>query len=106
MLPMVQRVFFNQLEAPENREVQDLSKRELAILAPLCALMIWIGWHPTPLLERMEPSVRAVLQRVESARPPVQAAVPSGPPTEAQDFVLLAAALPDEGARSASGSER
>jgi hypothetical protein len=33
----------------------------------MCALMIWIGWHPTPILERMEPSVRAVLERVEAA---------------------------------------
>jgi len=65
MLPMVQRVFFNKLEVQENREVFDLSGRELAILAPLCALMIWIGWNPTPFLERMEPSVRAVIERVE-----------------------------------------
>jgi NADH-quinone oxidoreductase subunit M len=67
MLPMVQKVFFNKLETDENREVEDLSRRELAILVPLCALMIWIGWNPTPFLERMEPSVRAVIERVESA---------------------------------------
>jgi NADH-quinone oxidoreductase subunit M len=65
MLPMVQRVFFNQLEGAENREMEDVSRRELAILVPLCALMIWLGWNPTPFLERMEPSVRAVLERVE-----------------------------------------
>jgi NADH-quinone oxidoreductase subunit M len=47
--------------------MQDLSPREMAILAPLCALMIWIGWNPTPVLERMEPSVRAVIERVEEA---------------------------------------
>ncbi|MDH3206234.1 MAG: NADH-quinone oxidoreductase subunit M [Gemmatimonadota bacterium] len=65
MLPMVQKVFFNKLETSENREVADVTGREIAILAPLCALMIWIGWNPTPLLERMEPSVRAVIERVE-----------------------------------------
>ncbi len=69
MLPMVQKIFFNALDKPENREMQDLSRREMAILAPLCALMIWIGWNPTPLLERMEPSVRMVLERVEAAAP-------------------------------------
>jgi NADH-quinone oxidoreductase subunit M len=67
MLPMVQKVFFNKLEKPENREMKDLNGREIAILAPMCALMILIGWHPTPILERMEPSVRVVLERVESA---------------------------------------
>lgn len=69
MLPMVQKVFFNALDEPENREMEDLSGREITILAPLCALMIWIGWHPTPFLERMEPDVRAVLERVEAVRP-------------------------------------
>jgi NADH-quinone oxidoreductase subunit M len=67
MLPMVQTVFFNKLETDENREIEDLTRREIAILAPLCALMIVIGWSPTPILERMEPSVRAVIERVESA---------------------------------------
>ena len=61
MLPMVQKVFFNALEKPENREMPDLSRRELVILAPMVALMIWIGVQPTPFLERMEPSVRNVI---------------------------------------------
>ena len=36
-------------------------------MAPLVALMIWIGVHPTPFLERMEPSIEVVLERVEGA---------------------------------------
>ena len=67
MLPMVQTVFFNKLETEENREIEDLTGREMAIMAPLVALMIIIGWNPTPVLERMEPSVRAVIERVEAA---------------------------------------
>ncbi|RMH19970.1 MAG: NADH-quinone oxidoreductase subunit M [Gemmatimonadetes bacterium] len=66
MLPMVQRVFFNALDKPENREVEDLSRREFAVLAPMLALMVWIGVQPEPFLRRMEPSVRHVLERVES----------------------------------------
>ena len=69
MLPMVQKVFFNALEKPESREMKDLSGREIAILAPMCALMIWIGWNPTPFLSRMELSVQSVLERVEAAAP-------------------------------------
>lgn len=68
MLPMVQTVFFNKLETDENREMEDLTSREMVVLAPLLALMIVIGWNPTPILERMEPSVRVVLERVENAR--------------------------------------
>jgi len=84
MLPMVQKVFFNQLESDENREVEDVSGRELAILAPLCALMIWIGWNPTPFLERMEPSVRAVIERVESAGATSAEAVRAAPASSDQ----------------------
>jgi NADH-quinone oxidoreductase subunit M len=64
MLPMVQKVFFNALEKDENQEMEDLSRREMVILVPMLALMIWIGVQPTPFLERMEPSVQAVLQHV------------------------------------------
>ncbi len=69
MLPMVQKIFFNALDKPENRKIKDLSGREIAVLSPLVALMIVIGWHPTPILERMEPSVRAVIERVEQSAP-------------------------------------
>ncbi|MDE2804473.1 MAG: NADH-quinone oxidoreductase subunit M [Gemmatimonadota bacterium] len=67
MLPMVQRVLFNRLDKPQNRKFPDLSRREIVILAPMVALMIGIGVHPTPILERMEPSVQRVLARVEGA---------------------------------------
>ena len=69
MLPMVQRVFFNELDKEENRQVEDLSRREITILAPMIALMIWIGVYPTPFLQRMEPSIQAILERVEAAAP-------------------------------------
>ena len=79
MLPMVQSVFFNALDKPENRAVQDLSRREAAILAPMIALMILIGVHPTPLLRRMEPSVQLVIERVHAAAPPRAGLVESSP---------------------------
>ena len=72
MLPMVQKVLFNDLARPENRTFPDLSRREICVLGPLVALMIWIGVHPTPILERMEPSVQVVLERIEGAAAAVQ----------------------------------
>ncbi len=67
MLPMVQKVFFNALDKKENQEMPDLSRRELVILAPMVALMIWIGVQPSVFLERMEPSVRNVLEYVNDS---------------------------------------
>jgi NADH-quinone oxidoreductase subunit M len=75
MLPMIQSVFLNALDKPENQAVHDLSRREIAILAPMIALMIVIGVHPTPLLRRMEPSVQMVLERVHAAAPPSAALI-------------------------------
>jgi NADH-quinone oxidoreductase subunit M len=66
MLPMVQRILFNELDKEENRSFPDLSRREMWILAPLVILMIWIGTYPTPFLDRMGPSVERVLERVEA----------------------------------------
>jgi len=71
MLPMVQRIWFNRLERPENERLPDLSRREIAVLAPLLAGMIWMGVYPKPFLERMEVSLAELIQSVErrSARP-------------------------------------
>ena len=75
MLPMVQRIWFNRLDA-DNREVQDLSRREMAILAPLLVLMIWIGAHPAPFLRRMEPGVQEVLELVARSEGTLQTGLP------------------------------
>ncbi len=74
MLPMVQRIWFNRLEHPENEHVRDLSRRELAVLAPLLAAMIWMGVYPKPFLERMEVSLVQLLETVESRTSPGMAA--------------------------------
>jgi NADH-quinone oxidoreductase subunit M len=64
MLPMTQRIFFNKLDKEENRAVPDLSRRELAILVPMIALMIWIGVNPAPVMRKMEPSVELLVSWV------------------------------------------
>jgi NADH-quinone oxidoreductase subunit M len=46
MLPMVQKIWFNRLDKPENQSMPDLSRRELVVLAPLLAGMIWLGFFP------------------------------------------------------------
>ncbi len=68
MLPMVQKIVFNALDKPENADLPDLSRREMAVLAPLVALMIWIGVYPKPFLERMEVTVIELLQDVDQRR--------------------------------------
>jgi NADH-quinone oxidoreductase subunit M len=68
MLPPLQRIVFNALRTPANREIPDLNRRELGILVPLTVLILWIGVYPKPILERMEPTVDALIHQVEGAR--------------------------------------
>jgi NADH-quinone oxidoreductase subunit M len=70
MLPMVQRIWFNSLDNPANRDLPDLSRRELAVLAPLIAGMLWLGLYPKPVLERMETTLSALVRTVEQRSGP------------------------------------
>ncbi len=66
LLWAIQRILFNKLDKPENEHIPDLNRRELAILAPLVAVIIWLGVYPAPVLRRMESSVEAFVSRVET----------------------------------------
>jgi NADH-quinone oxidoreductase subunit M len=72
MLPMVQRMWFNEPDKPENRNLADLSARELTVLLPLVGIMLWMGIYPKPFLERTEQTVVELIQDVERNRMPVQ----------------------------------
>jgi NADH-quinone oxidoreductase subunit M len=68
MLPMVQKTVFNALTRPANRSIPDLNRREIGLLIPLIAIILWLGVYPRPILERMEPSVGRLIERVETSR--------------------------------------
>ncbi|HSH44911.1 MAG TPA: NADH-quinone oxidoreductase subunit M [Longimicrobiales bacterium] len=78
MLPMVQRIWFNAPDRAENRNLKDLSRREMVVLMPLVVVMIWMGVYPKPFLERTEQSVTELLEEVERKRAPVFGAAPAG----------------------------
>ncbi|MEP6550714.1 MAG: Fe-S-binding domain-containing protein, partial [Gemmatimonadales bacterium] len=66
LLWAIQRILFNPLDKPENATLTDLSRRELALMAPLIAAIIWLGIYPAPVLRRMETSAQQLVNRVES----------------------------------------
>ena len=55
-----QRVFHGEIKLEENRTVVDLNVRELAMLAPVLALIALIGVYPRPFLDSIEPSAARV----------------------------------------------
>jgi len=64
LLPALQRVIYNPLDKPENEKLGDLTARELAVLVPLLACIVWIGVYPKPILRRMQPAAQQLIQDV------------------------------------------
>jgi NADH-quinone oxidoreductase subunit M len=61
-----QRMFTGPVTEPENEKLVDLSWRERAILIPLAILIVFLGVYPKPALDRIEPSVDLILDRIEA----------------------------------------
>jgi NADH-quinone oxidoreductase subunit M len=66
LLWAIQRILFNALDKPANAHVPDLNRRELLLLAPLVAAIIWLGVYPKPVLDRMQPAAERFVHQVES----------------------------------------
>ena len=64
LLWMVQRVFFGRVTNPKNRRLQDLSWREIGLIAPLVFLMVFMGVYPRPFLDASRSSIVAIEERV------------------------------------------
>ncbi len=77
LLRALQRLIYNKLDKPQNELLPDLSPRELLVLGPLVACIIWIGVYPAPFLRRMEASAEALVEQVREIRAaPLQARLP------------------------------
>ena len=73
LLWALQRIIFNQLDQPENEKLLDLTPRELVVLIPLLAGILWMGLYPKPVLSRMEPAAKHYLQQTRGLPIPGEA---------------------------------
>ncbi len=69
MLYLYRRVVFGDLVKDDVKAMPDLSKREMALLAPLAAVTLWMGVYPESFLAPMRGDVATLLARLERARP-------------------------------------
>ncbi len=72
-LYLYRRVIFGALEKPSLRGLQDLSLREIAVLAPLVLLTIFYGFYPAPVLDVTAASVKNLVSHYEAAIKPAAA---------------------------------
>jgi NADH-quinone oxidoreductase subunit M len=61
LLTMFLRAMFGPIVHEENRRLQDLTVREAVVLAPLLLLIVAIGVYPGFIVDKLQPSVEALL---------------------------------------------
>lgn len=55
--------------AEKVKGMPDLSKREVAVIAPILALLVVLGFYPKPALDMINPSVKQTMVRVDQHDP-------------------------------------
>ncbi len=64
LLWMVQRVLLGPLQNPANEALEDMSTREVVVVAPLMILAVVLGLQPGIVLDKVEPAVETFVKQV------------------------------------------
>jgi NADH-quinone oxidoreductase subunit M len=85
MLYLYRRVVFGEIKFDDVRAMTDLSPRELALLVPIAAAVLWMGVYPESFLAPMRGDVKILLQRIDRAKPAgdAQPTLPKNPQVKA-----------------------
>jgi NADH-quinone oxidoreductase subunit M len=84
-----QRVFHGEPDE-ENADMRDLRLSEGLVLAPLLGLIVFLGVYPKPLIERIEPSVDALIEHIE-----FQTGEQIQPPVAEEGYEVVADEVPE-----------
>jgi len=69
MLYLYRRIAYGEIKSEEVRGMADLDRRELWLLAPIAAVVLWMGVYPESFLAPMRKDVGVLLQRIDRAAP-------------------------------------
>ncbi len=92
MLYLYRRVAFGDQKNADAAAMLDLDKREWAMLAPIAAVVLWMGVYPESFLAPMRADIATLDARLASAAPEGDSQLQAGPPREA-----AANAVPEHG---------
>ena len=68
MLWMFQRVMFGQVTNEKNKDLKDLSCREIALFIPLLLFIVWIGVYPNTFLNKTKATTESFIAMMEKAK--------------------------------------
>ena len=69
MLYLYRRVVFGEVKSEEVRTMADANSREVWLLAPIAAVVLWMGVYPESFLAPMRKDVGVLLARIDRAAP-------------------------------------
>ncbi|WP_037488541.1 NADH-quinone oxidoreductase subunit M [Sphingomonas phyllosphaerae] len=69
MLYLYRRVVFGEIKSAEVRAMSDLTPRELWLLVPIAAAVLWMGVYPESFLAPMRKDTQILLARIDRAKP-------------------------------------
>jgi NADH-quinone oxidoreductase subunit M len=83
MLYLYRRIAYGEIPSEEVRAMPDLSRRELWLMAPIAAVVLWMGVYPESFLAPMRKDVAVLLQRIDRAAPASDSQPTAGNPAAA-----------------------
>jgi NADH-quinone oxidoreductase subunit M len=98
MLYLYRRVAYGPLDKADVRAMPDVSVREVALLAPIAAVALWMGVYPESFMAPMRNDVTTLLARIDRATPASDSRPTPGNPEAA------AAAAAEHGGEAAHGA--
>ena len=79
MLYLYRRICYGEQKNADAAAMPDLSMRELWLLAPIAAAVLWMGIYPESFLAPMRADIRALEARIASAAPAGDSRIKMGP---------------------------
>jgi NADH-quinone oxidoreductase subunit M len=67
---MVKRVYFGEVANADVKALSDVSRREFWMLGVLAVAVLWLGLHPKPVTDAMNPAVAELLRHVAASKLP------------------------------------
>jgi NADH-quinone oxidoreductase subunit M len=102
MLYLFQKVMFGPLTNPRNRDLPDLSTRELAVFVPIVAMAFWLGIYPATFLKNIDPAVKCTMDAFAKKQAAGKTMTADSAPRIASDVDL---ACGTEGAAAGGGEK-
>ncbi|NIJ17041.1 NADH-quinone oxidoreductase subunit M [Sphingobium vermicomposti] len=98
MLYLYRRIAYGEQKNADAAAMPDLSAREIALLAPIAAAVLWMGIYPESFLAPMRADIRALEARIASAAPAGDSRIKMGPVLPSADAHHMEdhAAMPHE----------